>query len=103
MGDKKLSPEQIQLSMNLYDQIIERKISLSEYLDEITEIPEGSNLDAFELQLKRLNICTKSIPGRRQADQVQAFFRTGESEVLFPEFISRQVRKLLRRIPCFPH
>lgn len=102
MGDKKLSPEQIQLSMNLYDQIIERKISLSEYLDEITEIPEGSNLDAFELQLKRLNICTKSIPGRRQADQVQAFFRTGESEVLFPEFISRQVREAITQDTMLP-
>jgi len=101
--NKKMSPEKIQLAMNIYDQVIEQKISLSEYLNNITDIPEGSKLDGFEHQLRRFNICTKNVPGMRQADQVQAFFRTSESEILFPEYVARQVREAIAQDTLLPY
>ena len=46
-------------------------------------------LDAFQRQLKRFNIRVKG-PG---SDMVEKFFRTTDSAVLFPEFVSRVVRQ----------
>ncbi|MBR4626859.1 MAG: hypothetical protein IKO47_04040 [Ruminococcus sp.] len=47
------------------------------------------NLDAFERQLKRFNI---RINGS-DCDCVEKFFSTTESAVLFPEFVTRSIRK----------
>ena len=98
-----MSPDEIQLAMKIYDQLKEQKISLSQHLDNITEIPEGSKLDGFEHQLKQLGICTKTVLGMRQADMVQAFFRTEVSEVLFPEYIARQVREAITQDTMLPY
>ena len=46
-------------------------------------------LDAFQRQLKRFDIRVKG----RNSDVVEKFFRTTESAVLFPEFVSRVVRQ----------
>ena len=46
-------------------------------------------LDAFQRQLKRFDIRVKG----RSSDVVEKFFRTTESAVLFPEFVSRVVRQ----------
>ena len=40
------------------DQLLNGKLAFPNIWMRLLEIPEGSNLDAFELQLKRLNICT---------------------------------------------
>ena len=45
-------------------------------------------LDAFQRQLKRFDIKVKG----NGSDMVEKFFHTGESSVLFPEFVSRIVR-----------
>lgn len=47
------------------------------------------NLDAFERQLKRFNI---KVSGS-DCDMVEKFFTTTESAVLFPEFVSRCIKK----------
>ncbi len=46
-------------------------------------------LDAFQRQLKRFDIHVKG----GSSDSVEKFFRTTESAVLFPEFVSRVVRQ----------
>lgn len=46
-------------------------------------------LDAFQRQLKRFDIHVKG----SSSDVVEKFFRTTESAVLFPEFVSRVVRQ----------
>ena len=46
-------------------------------------------LDAFERQLKRFNI---KISGQ-ECDRVEKFFSSTESAVLFPEFVTRCIRK----------
>ena len=46
-------------------------------------------LDAFQRQLKRFDIHVKG----NRSDVVEKFFRTTESAVLFPEFVSRVVRQ----------
>ena len=46
-------------------------------------------LDAFQGQLKRFDIHVKG----SRSDMVEKFFRTTESAVLFPEFVSRVVRQ----------
>ncbi len=46
-------------------------------------------LDAFQRQLKRFDIHVKG----GNSDSVEKFFRTTESAVLFPEFVSRVVRQ----------
>ena len=46
-------------------------------------------LDAFQRQLKRFDIKVKG----SGSDMVEKFFHTGESSVLFPEFVSRIVRQ----------
>ena len=46
-------------------------------------------LDAFQRQLKRFDIHVKG----SRSDAVEKFFRTTESAVLFPEFVSRAVRQ----------
>ena len=46
-------------------------------------------MDAFQRQLKRFDIHVKG----SRSDMVEKFFRTTESAVLFPEFVSRVVRQ----------
>ncbi|MCI8802386.1 MAG: phage major capsid protein [Oscillibacter sp.] len=56
-------------------------------------------MDAFQRQLKRFDIHVKG-PG---SDQVEKFFHTTESAVLFPEFVSRVVRQGLEEEGILPH
>lgn len=46
-------------------------------------------LDAFERQLKRFNIRVSG----QDCDRVEKFFSSTESAVLFPEFVTRSIRK----------
>ena len=56
-------------------------------------------LDAFQRQLKRFDIHVKGAG----SDQVEKFFHTTESAVLFPEFVSRVVRQGLEEEGILPH
>lgn len=55
-------------------------------------------LDAFQRQLKRFDIHVKGA----DSDQVEKFFHTTESSVLFPEFVSRVVRQGLEEGGILP-
>ncbi len=55
-------------------------------------------MDAFQRQLKRFDIRVKGAG----SDRVEKFFHSGESAVLFPEFVSRVVRQGLEEGSILP-
>ena len=56
-------------------------------------------LDAFQRQLKRFDIKVKG----ETSDPVEAFFRTTDAAVLFPEYIARTVRQGMEEGDILPH
>ena len=60
---------------------------------------ELEGLDAFQRQLKRFDIKVKGAG----SDCVEKFFRTADSAVLFPEYISRCVRQGMDESDILPH
>ncbi len=60
---------------------------------------ELEGLDAFQRQLKRFDIRVKG----PDSDCVEKFFRTADSAVLFPEYISRCVRQGVEESNVLPH
>ena len=56
-------------------------------------------LDAYQRQLKRFDIKVKG----EASDPVEAFFRTSDAAVLFPEYISRTVRQGMEEGDVLPH
>lgn len=54
--------------------------------------------DAFQRQLKRFDIKV----GGANSDRVEKFFSTAQSAVLFPEFVSRAVRKGMEQTDILP-
>ncbi|MGM9521837.1 MAG: phage major capsid protein [Oscillospiraceae bacterium] len=82
--------ENIRLEKGMYQ---EAGKSFSQVLENAdpTENYKGTSLeglDAFQRQLKRFDIKVKGAG----SDIVEKFFRTTESSVLFPEYVSRSVR-----------
>lgn len=86
----------ITLDRSLYRKALEEKTSFSAVLEEMFDEAgeeRENGLDAFESMLKRNGIRTKSIYGKGiPASEVQAFYRTEEHKLLFPEFINRNLR-----------
>ena len=77
----------ISLEKGMY---LEKNKTFSEILEELdpTENYEGTslfNMDAFQRQLKRFDIHVNG----KNSDTVEKFFSTKDSQVLFPEYISR--------------
>lgn len=111
MSDITVKPKayDIPLSINLYREANDKGVTLSQYLEQIDPSERyGSDekLDAFERQIKRVSeqlsaqgkqpIVLKSIPEKGiWASKVEAFYQTGDSSVLFPEFINRTARQAL--------
>ena len=86
----------ILLNKDMYQQAIKEEITLSQLLERNDPSAEGSNLTAFERQLKEQGIVTQSIASKGViASKVEAFYRTDESKVLFPEFIGTTLRESL--------
>jgi len=78
----------IRINEELYNKCALRGWSLTELLEEMNPSETGDVLDAFERQLKLRNI---KIAGEG-ADVIERFFASNDNKVLFPEFISRQIR-----------
>lgn len=95
--------ETIKLDKFMYDKAHKGKKTFSQYLEEQHPSSEGSALDAFERALKQENIITRSIYEKGVvADDVDAFYTTEESRVLFPEYIARQVREAIVQDTMLP-
>ena len=95
---------EITLNRDMYLAAAAEKMTFSQYLGKLDPTPEGEKLDAFRRQLKKCGIITKSIYEKGiYADPVEAFYRTSESQVLFPEFIARQVREAIVQDTMLPY
>lgn len=95
---------EFKLTRDLYHIASEKEMTLSQLLEQLAPAPEGSKLSAFEYQLKKHGIVTQSIPEKGIiASKVEAFYRTEESKVLFPEFIATQLREALASSSILPY
>jgi len=103
---------EVQLSPAMYNDAATRRMSLSQYLERVNPSASDDKLDAFERQLQRFGIVTKSIPEKGiYASTVEDFLKASadynyadnqplqtdvpESRILFPEFVSRVARMAL--------
>ena len=77
-----------------FSQVLEREDPSERYKGTSLE-----GLDAFQRQLKRFDIKVKG----ETSDPVEAFFRTSDAAVLFPEYISRTVRQGMEEGDVLPH
>lgn len=100
-------PDEVVLDKGMYAEAIANKMTFSQYLERINPSKDGETLDAFERQLKRFGIVTKSQPEKGiYASTIEQFLKASEtyannqplqtnvpaSTILFPEFISRVAR-----------
>jgi len=86
----------IVLAREMYDQAKKEGVTLSQLLEKLDPNSEGSKLSALERQFKEQGIVTKTIPEKGiNASKVDAFYRTDESRVLFPEFVGATLRESL--------
>ena len=93
-------PKDIKLTPRLYSEALDKRMSFSQLLETLdpSERDASGNiigLDAFERQLQRFGIVTRSIPEAGiYASLGERFFQsnTPESSVLFPEFVNRVAR-----------
>ncbi len=94
----------LSLHRDMYKEAQAEGISLSQYLENLDPSPEGSKLSAFERQLKEHNIVTQSMAGRGiSASKVEAFYRTDESKILFPEYINMTVKESMIATSILPY
>ena len=77
-----------------FSQVLEREDPSERYKGTGLE-----GLDAFQRQLKRFDIKVKG----ESSDPVEAFFRTSDAAVLFPEYIARTVRQGMEEGDVLPH
>lgn len=92
------------LDRNVYDLVRQNKMTLSQYLEQEMPAPEGSKLDAYQYQLKDAGIYTKAVPEKGiYASEVEKFFTTEHSRVLFPEYIARQIREAISEDTMLPY
>lgn len=94
----------IVLTKDMYDQAKKEHVSLSQLLERLDPTSDGSKLTAFERQLKEHSIVTQSIAAKGiYASNVEAFYRTDESKVLFPEFVATSLRESLIADSILPY
>jgi hypothetical protein len=91
---------EIPLSIQLYREANEKGLTFSQFLEQIDPSHEyNDGLDAFERQLQRYNLVTKSIPEKGiWASKVEAFYTSSDptaTPVLFPEYVNRVAREAL--------
>ena len=105
-------PQKVPLNKDMYADAAAHKMTLSQYLEVLDPSKDTDKLDAFERQLKRFGIVTKSIPEKGIfASTVEDFLKASDgyqfennqplqtgvpaSTILFPEFVSRIARTAL--------
>ena len=101
MGDKITLAS---LNRDLYRLAHSQDMTLSMYLESQNPAPEGSKLDAFERLLKEAGILTRNIPDKNLfSSKVEAFYRTDENKILFPEYIARTLVHAMVEYPVFKY
>lgn len=92
----KTKADDIKLSIDMYKQAQREKLNLSQHLENLDPSEQygpHEKLDGLGRQLKRFGI--RVAPGKNGvfAGDVESFYQTEESKVLFPEVISRVARE----------
>lgn len=92
------------LSSDLYQKAHEQDMTLSMYLESQDPTPEGGKLDAYERLMKEAGILAKSLPDKNIfSSKVEAFYRTNESKILFPEYVARTLVQAMTEFPIFKY
>ncbi len=92
------------LTSDLYKLAHSMGMTLSSYLESLDPAQEGGRLDAFERLMKEAGILTQSIPNKNLfASKVEAFYRTNENKVLFPEFVARTLVQSMQEFPLYKY
>ena len=74
------------------------------FLEGLDPSPEGSKLDAFERLMQEAGIVTSNIPEKNIfSSKVEAFYRTDENKLLFPEYIARTLVQAMVQYPVFQY
>ena len=92
------------LTPDLYRQAHSEAMTLSMFLEGLDPSPEGSKLDAFERLMQEAGIVTSNIPEKNIfSSKVEAFYRTDENKLLFPEYIARTLVQAMVQYPVFQY
>jgi hypothetical protein len=106
-GDENIMADRITLnalSSDLYQKAHEQDMTLSMLLESLDPTPEGGKLDAFERLMKEAGILTKSVRDKNLfSSKVEAFYRTNESKILFPEYVARTLVQAMTEYPIFKY
>lgn len=92
------------LTSDLYREAHSKEMTLSMFLESQDPTPEGEKLDAFERLMKEAGIVTKNLPEKNLfSSKVEAFYRTDENRVLFPEYVARTLVQAMTEYPVFKY
>jgi len=90
------------LTSDIYREAHSKEMTLSMYLESLDPTPEGCKLDAFERLMKEAGIVTQSVPEKNIfTSKVEAFYRTSENKLLFPEFVARTLVQSMQEFPLY--
>lgn len=94
----------VKLNRHMYKEAALKRQTFSQYLESVAPVSEGSKLDAFEVQLKERGIITKTNyeKGIFASIVEEAFYRTEDNDILFPEFVARTVREAMVQDTILP-
>lgn len=93
-----------QLNSDLYRQAHAEEKTLSMFLEEQNPTPEGEKLDAFQRLMKEAQILTNDVPEKNLfSSKVDAFYRTNENKVLFPEYVARTLVQAMTEFPIYDY
>lgn len=92
------------LTDDLYGKAHGEGLTLSSYLNRESIGDKDSSLDGFEKLMKEAGIVTQSIPDKNvYSSKVEAFYRTNENKVLFPEFVARTLIQTMNEFPLYKY
>lgn len=92
------------LTSDLYREAHSKEMTLSMFLESQDPTPEGESLDAFERLMKEAGIVTKNLPEKNLfSSKVEAFYRTNENKILFPEYVARTLVQAMVQYPVFQY
>jgi hypothetical protein len=92
------------LTSDLYRQAHSQGMTLSMLLEGLDPSSEGTKLDAFERLMLEAGIVTNNIPDKNIfSSKVEAFYRTDENKLLFPEYIARTLVQAMVEYPVFQY
>lgn len=91
-----------QLTNDMYKQAHAEEKTLSMFLEERDPTPEGEKLDAFQRLMKEAKILVNDVPNKNlSSSKIEAFYRTNENKVLFPEYIARVLVQAMTEFPIY--